>query len=396
MRSQCVRMSYRAALVPLAVGCLLGCGSDPLEPETEPTRPPEDVATAIGRGDGSAASVSLFVVYEAEAGHIPTALSWNPNQRAELWVTLTQQPTGVACIEAAPDRVACSALEGKMAIIERATLDAPRAEVKVDANAWHFMRNPRQLAWGSGGSLATCGEARTANYEDEEIPYNGPVLWDSDPTLFGAPFDPDRNGSHIDMLHETPYCMGITHERANVYWVFNGDVGALDRYDFNQPHEPGGEDHSDGALWRYTEGELVRVPEVPSHLAYDARREIVYAADTGNGRVVALDATSGSADGDVITYDPIQTHVRMSGAALTEVVSPGVLAAPSGLAFHEGVLFVTDHATSRILALSPSGDVLRKLDTGLPPNSLAGIAIGPDGKAYLADMLGRRVLRIDG
>jgi hypothetical protein len=389
-------MSFRAALFPLAAGCLLGCGSDPLEPEPESTRPPEDVATAIGRGDGSAASVSLFVVYEAEAGQIPNALEWNPNARAELWVTLTQPASGVLCLEAAPDPVACNALEGRMAILRRATTDAPSVDVEIDANAWHFMRNPRQLAWGSAGALATCGEARTANYEDEEIPYNGPVLWDSDPTLFGAPFDPDRNGSHIDMLHETPYCMGITHESANVYWTFNGDVGALDRYDFNQPHVPGGEDHSDGALWRYTEGELVRVPEVPSHLAYDARREIVYAADTGNGRVVALDATSGAADGDVITYDPIQTHVRMSGAALTELVSPGVLTAPSGLAFHEGVLFVTDHATSRILALSPNGDVLRELDTGLPANSLAGIAIGPDGKAYVADMLGRRVLRIDG
>ena len=129
----------------------------------------------------------------------------------------------------------------------------------MDANAWHFMRNPRQLAWGRGGLFATCGEARTANYEDDATPYNGPVLWDSNPELFGAPYDPNRNGTHVDMLHETPYCMGIAHERGNVYWAFNGDAGALDRYDFNQPHEPGGEDHTDGALWRYAEGELSRV-----------------------------------------------------------------------------------------------------------------------------------------
>jgi hypothetical protein len=366
------------------------------EPQPEQPRTPEDVATAIGRGDGSPESVGLFVVYEAEAGHFPTSLAWNPNARAELWVTLTQQPTDVACIEAAPDRQACDALEGKMAIIRRATLNAPAAEVKVDANAWHFMRNPRQLAWGAGALLATCGEARTANYEDEEIPYNGPVLWDSDPTLFGAPFDPNRNGSHIDMLHETPYCMGIAHESANVYWVMNGDVGALDRYDFHEPHEPGGEDHSDGALWRYVEGELLRVPDVPSHLAYDAGRGVLYAADTGHGRVVALDTGSGSADGDVVTYDPIETHVRMSGATLVELVPPGVLEAPSGVVLYQGVVFVTDYATSRILALSPDGEILRELDTGLEPNSLAGIAIGPDGKAYVADMLGRRVLRIDG
>ena len=191
------------------------------------------------------------------------------------------------------------------------------------------------------------------------------MLWDSDPELFGAPYDRNRNGTHVDMLHETPYCMGIAHERDNVYWAFNGDVGALDRYDFNEPHEPGGEDHADGYVWRYAEGELARVPEVPSHLAYDARRRLVFAADTGHGRVVALDATSGFADGDVIDYDGLETNARMSGARLTEVVAPGILEMPSGVAFHEGVLFATDHATGKILALLPSGEILRELDTGL-------------------------------
>ena len=375
---------------------LVGCGSDPLGPKLdEETAPPEDVATAIGRGDGSPSSVRLFTVYEAEVGYLPTSLEWNPNA-TELWVTLAQPPSGAPCESTAPASAACDRLWGRMAIVRRATLDAPLTVVKMDANAWHFMRNPRQLAWGTRGLLATCGEARTANYEDDATPYNGPVLWDSDPELFGAPYDENRNGTHVDMLHQTPYCMGIAHERANIYWAFNGDVGSLDRYDFNQPHEPGGENHRDGSFWRYAEGELARVPEVPSHLAYDARRGLVFAADTGNGRVVALDATSGVAAGDVPALDPIETHVRMTGARLTEVVAPGVLEMPSGVAFHEGVLFATDHATGKILALLPNGEILRELDTGLQPNSLAGIAIGPDGKAYVTDLSTRRVLRIDG
>jgi DNA-binding beta-propeller fold protein YncE len=374
---------------------LVACGSDPIETEPTETRSSDDVATAIGKGDGSATSVELFVVYEAAATYLPTALAWNPNTDDELWVTLSR-PSAGQCMEADPGSVACDRLWGEMAIVRRATRAAPSTEVKMDANAWHFMRNPRQLAWGTRGLLATCGEARTANYEDDATPYNGPVLWDSDPALFGAPYDPDRNGTHVDMLHETPYCMGIAHEQDNVYWTFNGDAGALDRYDFNEPHAPGGEDHGDGALWRFAEGELLRVPEVPSHLAYDARRKLVFAADTGHGRVVALDATSGTADGDVTTYDPIETHTRMSGATLTEVLAPGELEAPSGLAFHEGVLFVTDHATGRIVALLPNGEILRELDTGLGPNALAGIAIGRDGKAYVTDMATRRVLRIDG
>lgn len=405
---RCVLLKYRhnapmvvvrASLVlftfPLLSAFLVACGSDPIEKDPVETRSPEDIATAIGKRDGSPSSVQLFVVYEAEETYLPTALEWNPNASDELWVTLTRPNVG-PCTEVDPDDVACDRLWGRMAIVRRAARGVPGTEVKMDANAWHFMRNPRQLAWGSRGLLATCGEARTANYEDDATPYNGPVLWDSDPELFGAPYDPNRNGTHVDMLHETPYCMGIAHERGNVYWAFNGDIGALDRYDFNEPHEPGGEDHTDGALWRYAEGELLRVPQVPSHLAYDTRQNLVFAADTGHGRVVALDAASGSPDGDVTTYDPIDTHVRMSGAALTEVLAPGMLEAPSGLAFHEGVLFVTDHATGRILALLPDGRVLRELDTGLGPNALTGIAIGPDGKAYVADMRARRVLRIDG
>ncbi|HVR20406.1 MAG TPA: hypothetical protein VMS65_11935, partial [Polyangiaceae bacterium] len=48
---------------------LVGCGSDPLAAKSdEETAPPEDVATAIGRGDGSPSSVRLFTVYEAGAG----------------------------------------------------------------------------------------------------------------------------------------------------------------------------------------------------------------------------------------------------------------------------------------------------------------------------------------
>jgi DNA-binding beta-propeller fold protein YncE len=197
------------------------------------------------------------------------------------------------------------------------------------------------------------------------------------------------------MLHETPYCMGVAHEQANVYWVFNGDVGSFDRYDFHQPHEPGADDHSDGEVWSYGEGELSRVPGVPSHMAYDSRRRLLYASDSGNGRVVALDTTSGFEDGTIVAYETIPTNLRMSGATVTEVLAPGTLDVPSGLTLREGVLFVTDHQTSRIIAMGPAGNVIRELETGLAPNSLAGISIGPDQKSYLTDLQTGRVLRIE-
>ena len=68
-----------------------------------------------------------------------------------------------------------------------------------------------------------------------------------------------------------------------VDWVFNGKLGALDRYDFHAPHVVGGEDHADGELSRYVEGELERVPQVPSHLALDETAHDFYVADTAGG-----------------------------------------------------------------------------------------------------------------
>ena len=142
---------------------------------------------------------------------------------------------------------------GEVALIQDATGDSPEVTMKEDGNAWHFMRRPTSIAFGTNGNLATCGEARTANYEDQPSNYNGPTLWSSDPAIFGVPPKPGQNGTHLDMLHETPFCMGIAHERDNVYWTFNGELGALDRYDFNEPHQIGGEDHADGELFRYVE-----------------------------------------------------------------------------------------------------------------------------------------------
>jgi hypothetical protein len=325
---------------------------------------------------------------------MPTALAWNPAADDELWIVLVEDSVEAPCTPT--DSAGCDALEGRMGIVHGASGAGPQAEVVLDGNGWHFMRRPMGVAFAPPGRrqfLCTCGEARTANFTDEEVPYNGPVLWDADRSMFGATPQPGMNGTHVDMLHATPYCMGVASEQANVFWVFNGDVGAFDRYNFNRPHEPGGEDHSDGEIWRYGEGELSRVPGVPSGMAYDERLEQLYVADSGHGRVVALDTASGFVDGDVVAYETMPTHVRMSGAVVRDVASG--LDVPSGLALDEGVLFVVEHETSRILALEPSGNVLRELDTGLAPSSLAGIVIGPDDKAYITDLESGRVYRIE-
>jgi hypothetical protein len=376
-----MRFVARALLKALFALALSNCSSSPLQApgESEP-------AQAVPQ------RVELVPLYDAPAGWTATALAFDPLRTGELWVTLRRVPSDRPCLDSA--RSGCAALEGQVALVQEATSNTPLLTIKKDGNAWHFMRRPTSIAFGENGNLATCGEARTDNYEDEAIDYSGPVLWASDPDIFGAVPKPGQNGTHLDMLHESPFCMGITYEQDNAYWVFNGKRGALDRYDFHTPHVIGGEDHSDGELARYVEGELQRVPEVPSHLALDQARRQLYVADTARGRILRLAIDSGVPGADVPTLDPIAVHRRMDDASLEEVVRPGSLVAPSGIVLTPERLIATDNATSRIWWFALDGSPLGSVATGLPAGSLSGIAVGPDGKLYLGDLLTGAAYRV--
>ncbi len=382
-------MSARRIFLPalLSAPLLFGCSSQSIDDEGAPDDgvvegPPPEVVT-------------LTEVYSPSA-RVPlsaTSLAFNAAVEGELWVALRQFPSGLPCTMS--EDSGCSALPGVMAVISGATGASPRGVIKQDGNAWHFMRRPTAMAWGEGEIFASCGEALTDNYEDVKIPYAGPALWSSDPAIFGVEPEPDQNGTHLDMLHETPYCMGIAHEAGNAYWVFNGDAGSLDRVDFHAPHQIGGEDHADGEVHRFVAGQLLRVPEVPSHLAYDSERGLVYAADTGNRRIVSVDPSTATPGGDIDVWEILQASGMMDGATLSELVPPGSLKKPSGLALADGKLYVTDNETSFIHVFDTGGKLLESYDTALPSGSLSGITVGPDGALYLTDMLTGAAHRVE-
>jgi len=346
-------------------------------------------------GDGSEGSASVEPIYEPELPVHATDLAFHPDREGELWIVHRFDPPTEPCNEEDTNIDACQQLVGSVAIMADGTSPMSAAERKSDTNAWHFMRQPPAMAFGANGTFGTCGEWRTGNFDDGAADFIGPTLFSSDLSIFSVDPGDGLNGSHLDMLHASPWCVGIAHERDNVYWVFNGDRGTLDRYDFHRDHGIGQADHSDGEIWHHVVDGLQRVPFVPSHLAYDPLQRRLFVADTAGGRILRVDPSAGAITGDYEpNYDELAVNVVVEGATVETFVGPDELDQPSGIVVTPTVIFVGDHATSRLLAFDREGELLVAFDTGLPPGTLAGLALGPDGLLYFADLATGRAYRV--
>jgi hypothetical protein len=347
----------------------LGCGSSGGEGE-----PPkyEDV-TALGKGDGSPSSVVLTLVHEAPNTQ-PVDLAFSAVDPSQLWVM----------------RYATLAT----LVLVRPGTPEQEAKVIADPDAIHFANKTPAIAWGEGNTWATCGD--NTNPISKNNLFMGPALFSGDLSVF-AKATPKGLGSHLDMLHASPLCRGIAHERANVYWVFNAYDKSIDRYDFHRDHGPGEDDHSDGEIYRYAKDQVLGKDGIPSHIAYSPDDAMLYVADTGNARVAKLDTRSGT-KGEPLPRrnEPLVGNAMMSGAAISDFVPKGTLEAPTGIEVRSGAVYVSDNATSKLWAFErSSGKVIRTLDTGLPKGSLTGFTFGPDGKIWLCDKVASRVYRID-
>ncbi len=340
------------------------CAAKTLTCEEAPAR-----ATLIGRGDGTAASVTLATAFETTGTRRFTGFGFNPVRPGEMWVV--DQSDNSVFIVTDPGTPTVASVK------------------KRDPAAGHFMAKPTGMSFAADGSWGTCGE--TDNSQNGGTDFMGPAVFSSDPAIF-AKQTAGGLGSHLDMLHDSPFCMGIVHETANRYWVVDGGHGAVARYDFNAFHVPGADDHADGEIRRYGNNVLARVEGVPSHLALDAATNLLYIADTGNKRVAILDTTKGTPGTELDTLEPT-VPVQMDGVTFSDLVPPGTLQAPSGITFAGQIVYVSDNATGRISAYTPSGQLVRYLDTGLA--ALGALVVGPDGKLYLSDLSAARIYRLD-
>lgn len=272
------------------------------------------------------------------------------------------------------------------------------SEVRIDAYGQHFMAYVSSAAFGDNGNFASCQESRDEWNVGPQAPddFMGPTLWPSDLDIFakvGQAFPPADmvEGSHLDMLHQSPLCMGIAHDVDNVYWAMDGKRGNVVRYDFQADHGPGGGDHSDGVITRYTDATLTREANIPGHMELDHATGMLYIADTGGGRIMRLDTKTGTSTGPLAGEWDGAEYTGMMGADYQVVVDG--LDEPSGLALHEGRLLVSEHGTGDIIAFELDGAEIDRLST--PADRIMGITIGPAGDLWYADAGANEVVRVD-
>ncbi|MBJ95879.1 MAG: hypothetical protein CMP23_15565 [Rickettsiales bacterium] len=363
-----------AGLTALSVAC------QPVVPVDEC----ENGLPVLGCGDHSEAGVTVTVVSSnSDQLDVPRDLAFNPDVEGELWVV--------------------NRGDDGMVIFDNVGTDAQDSEHIIDPFAEHFMEEVSAIAWGPSGRFATCHESNnTYNGATDGNDFMGPSLWSSDRRIFGQS-NPEAVeglgfdlGSHLDMLHESPFCMGIAWERDAVYWAFDGSDGSIVRYDFGQDHGVGWDDHSDGIIGRYVTGEVDRQRDVPSHMVLDHDTGLLYIADTGNSRIAVLDTNSGVRGGSLPVMEFGTEHYEVEGAELSTLIDGDDfnLDHPSGLELHNGLLYVSDNDNGNILAFNLQGEMVDFLELDVDKDALMGMAFAPNGDLYVVDSEEDELLRI--
>ena len=374
-----MRLLFTLSFAAIAAGCQpsddskVGSDTDDTASDDQVEVPVPDVAEFGFEGEAA----FTIVASADDALNVPRDLAFNPMKPGELWVVNRADDSAV--------------------IIADAGGGDQTSEWRKDIYANHFMEEVSSLSFAPNEQFGTCQESRnTYDGAYRADNFMGPTLWPSSLEYFAEINQSPRSpllGSHLDMLHQSPNCMGIAWDHDNAYWVFDGYNGHLVYYDYQTDHGYGGDDHSDGIVLRYKEVELTRVEDVPGHLALDADSGWLYIADTGTGRVLRVDIASGEQGDDLrARNEPLGVFAEWVDVTFETFVEG--LGEPSGLALADGRLFVSDHASGEIMAYDlESGEELGRLAT--EATGLMGVEIGPDGDLWYVDAAAYTVVRVD-
>ena len=282
------------------------------------------------------------------------------------------------------------------------TIDNPGTPAQLndfrrDGSAGHFLVYGSALAFGDT-TWATAQNYFNAN-RGTFGGWSGPSLWPSDMSIsakVGNPPTNQVNGSHYDMIHQSPYSTGIAHEEDNTYWVNDGENGNITQVKFAAGHEPGGHDHSDGLVYRHVDVPYQMNPSAPAHI--EIMGDWLYYINPGTSSVNRMDITTGTIGRDLRGNsnggEQLATFVEVNGTTWETVVSTGLIS-PSGIDINENYMIVSDNATGEIIIYdSKTFEELKRINTGAM--SIMGVKFDAAGDIYYVDNLGHEVIKLEG
>lgn len=312
----------------------------------------------------------------------PTDLDFKPNSN-ELWVCQYGTASG-----------------GNNVIFYNAGLPTQTSQYRKDTHTSHFMKYPSAMAMGDDGMWACVSEIQSTGSATST--FMGPTLWTSDTSVFARVFQNNwvngfPLGSHYDMLHQSPFAMGIAHDSALIYWVMDGHNGNICKYDYVQDHGPGYDDHSAGKIWRYIDVPVTRVVGVPSHMELDKSTGWLYFIDGGSKKVKRLNTNTGAVTGTLsvpgTANEALAGYWKVEGAAVE--VLDSLSTQPCGIDVYNGRLIVSDYTTGDIYLYDITG-VVTILDTIVTGQAgIMGVKVGPDGHIWCVSKTQNKVFRLD-
>jgi hypothetical protein len=277
---------------------------------------------------------------------------------------------------------------GTTIVIDNAGQSNQSSEFFQDGNAWHFMSLPTGIAFSNNGNFATSPGVFDANHQGTASAFTGPTLWSGDLDIFAQPSG--GNGSHLDMLHESPYSQGVAWEIDNVFWIFDGYNNDIVRYDFVDDHNPGNSYHGDAIVRRYSDESVAKDPAgiVPSHMILDEEKKWLYVVDNGNRRIIRIDITTGTQSPTEPSYGPhesMEEYVTITDYTWEVVVNQG-LNKPAGIEIMGERLMVSDYETGKIHVYDINSMPASQLfEIQTPAQGIMGIVTAPNGEIVYAD-----------
>lgn len=329
--------------------------------------------------DGAKNSPELVLVHDFGSASIlkPRDLEFHP-EKNQLWV-MNKGSNG-----------------SDFVIIDNPGDENEQITKRKDSHSGHFVVNGSAMAISNINTFATAPEIKNT-VQDQNSTFMGPALWSTDLDVFAKKYQSNWQpgtplGSHYDMLHQSPFSMGIAHDKDNSFWVFDGWFENLCHYEFVNDHGPGAEFHGDGRIHRHSDVKLQRVVDVPSHMIVDHKKGVLYICDTYNGRVLRVNPKTAKFVKNLVAPNETLAQYQELNGSEVQIVAGG-LAKPCGIDIVENRLFVSDFETGIIHVYNAdTNEEIASFETGIKGNT--GIEISSNGELWLVNYQENKLFRI--